>query len=278
MQATYPLQQIDLDDTSLAYVDAGQGLPVILVHGSVSDYRTWIPQIETFSRRYRVIAYSRRYHYPNSSSTEPNYSTALHARDLAMLIDRLQLGAVHLVGASYGAYVALYLAANQPEFVRSLVLGEPPIFPWLAHIPGARDLYYEFGADTWQPAEQAFKAGLIEAGTRGFVDGIFNKGTFDSIPLTARQAILDNSAALAQEATSPNYFSPFSCEDVQKITMPTLLLTGEHSKRMFHLITEEIARCLFSSEQSVIPAASHIINASNPALYNEVVLKFLSRN
>jgi non-heme chloroperoxidase len=277
MQTQYPLKQVNIGDTSLAYIEAGQGLPLVFVHGSISDYRTWLPQLDAFSRRYHVIAYSRRYHYPNPTSGEVSYSTAHHAQDLAALIEALDLGSVHLVGASYGAYISMYLAAQRPELVRSLVAGEPPIFPWLAHIPGAKDLYYGFGANVWQPTQQAMQQGNIEQGVTCFVDGILGKGTFGAIPPMARQAMLDNAPALLLEATSQDYFSPLGCHDVQKINAPTLLLAGEYSEKMFHTITDEVAQCLVSSERIVVAGATHVINASNAQLYNKKVLAFLAK-
>jgi pimeloyl-ACP methyl ester carboxylesterase len=45
-------------------VEEGHGQPVLFVHGSVSDHRTWQPQVGAFAARFRAVAYSRRYHWP----------------------------------------------------------------------------------------------------------------------------------------------------------------------------------------------------------------------
>src|SRR5581483_9402800 len=102
------------------YVERGQGTPVVFVHGSLGDYRTWGRQMEPFSQRYRVIAYSRRYHYPNRWSGDGrDYSPSLHAGDLTAILAKLTgREPAHLVGASYGAAIALTMALNQPEAVR----------------------------------------------------------------------------------------------------------------------------------------------------------------
>src|SRR5438477_7990283 len=57
-----------VNGTELAYIERGQGPPVILVHDTLGDYRSWAPQLMALSRNYHVIAYSRRYHYPNHSN------------------------------------------------------------------------------------------------------------------------------------------------------------------------------------------------------------------
>jgi pimeloyl-ACP methyl ester carboxylesterase len=57
--------KISLNGVSFTYLEEGSGPPVVLVHGSVSDYREWHMQMAPLARHYRVIAYSRRYHWPN---------------------------------------------------------------------------------------------------------------------------------------------------------------------------------------------------------------------
>ena len=123
---------IKTNGTNLEYIDEGQGDPVVFVHGSLGDFRSWNLQTGPSSKLHRVIAYSRRYHYPNAEPGERlDYSVDLHARDLESLIRDLGLQRPHIVGTSYGAYIALVLAAGRPEMVRSLTLGEPPLLPWL---------------------------------------------------------------------------------------------------------------------------------------------------
>jgi len=90
-------------DVELHYLELGQGPPVILLHGGQADYRAWPSLIEALAPRYRVISYSRRYHWPNANPlTVTNHSALVDADDLAGLIAALRLGAVHLVGTSSG--------------------------------------------------------------------------------------------------------------------------------------------------------------------------------
>jgi pimeloyl-ACP methyl ester carboxylesterase len=120
---------IETNGTKLEYIEKGQGTPVVFVHGSLNDLRSWNLQMEPFSKLYRAIAYSRRYHYPNAGPGDSSdYSVNLHADDLASFIRGLRLQRTHIVGSSYGAYVALVLATKNPELVRSLTTGELPIY------------------------------------------------------------------------------------------------------------------------------------------------------
>ncbi len=107
---------VRVNGAELHYIDQGKGVAVLFVHGGLDDYRVWQPQMAAFSQRYRVVAYSRRYNYPNPRVTpRTDYSARVDADDLAALIRKLKLGPAHIVGVSYGAYVALFLAERHPE-------------------------------------------------------------------------------------------------------------------------------------------------------------------
>ena len=98
------LREVRVNGAELHYVDQRSGVPVVFVHGGLEDYRAWQGQVEAFSERYRAIAYSRRYNYPNRRVVrESRYSPIVDADDLAALIKKLGLVPVHVVGHSYGA-------------------------------------------------------------------------------------------------------------------------------------------------------------------------------
>ena len=70
----YPVNHAAVSGTELAYVEAGAGVPVILVHGAFSDYRYWAPQLAARPDGVRIVAYSRRdFHpvYPPARAAEP---------------------------------------------------------------------------------------------------------------------------------------------------------------------------------------------------------------
>lgn len=129
---------VEIDNgITLHYVEAGSGPPVIFVHGSLSDAGYWSGQMDAFAAaHYHVIAYSRRYNWPNKNAPIDGYSAIVDAQDLAALIETLHLGKAYVVGLSYGAYTALFLSARRPDLVRAAVLSEPPAMTLLQHIAG----------------------------------------------------------------------------------------------------------------------------------------------
>jgi non-heme chloroperoxidase len=119
--------------------------------------------MEPFSKLYKAVAYSRRYHYPNAGPGDSlDYSVDLHAKDLASLVRGLRLQRPHIVGSSFGAYIALVLTAEHPELVRSLTLGEPPLLPWLEDIQEGAPIVAAFTTNAWDPSKRAFQRGGYE--------------------------------------------------------------------------------------------------------------------
>ena len=273
------IKKVVANGTEFNYIEHGQGSPVILVHGSLNDYRAWGPQMETFSRRYNVIAYSRRYHYPNPWVGDgKDYSASLHSNDLAALIDALGLGPVGIISHSYGAYASLLLSAGHSELVRALVIGEPPLIPWLEDIPDGSSLGLDFINNVWKPSDQAFQSGDLELGVRIFIDGVSGKGTFSRLPPPVRDMIMDNAPAMAAQTSAQDQFPSFTCQDAGRIKAPALVLTGQMSPKWLQQISYELKRCISQSALSVIPDASHNMQSGNPKAFNETVLSFLEKN
>jgi pimeloyl-ACP methyl ester carboxylesterase len=246
-------------------VEQGSGVPVIFVHGGLEDFRAWTGQVDTFAHQYRALAYSRRYNYPNSGVAFGNsYSAVIDAEDLAALIRRLDLAPAHIVGASYGAYVALLVAAKHPELVRSLILAEPPVLRWLPKIDGGQPLFTEFMRVVWGPATRGFREGNtagVTAAVNGFGElgysGTDQKMTFADLPPEYRSVLLENGAEWKALTMSRDAFPPLSFADVKRIQVPTLLLSGERSLKLAHLIDGNLVRLLPHAQRLILAGATH---------------------
>ncbi|UPT86899.1 alpha/beta hydrolase [Bradyrhizobium barranii subsp. apii] len=271
-------KKVGVDGLTLHYIELGQGTPVVLVHGTLEDYRTWDGQLEAFSKGYRLISYSRRYHYPNEWPKDAtDFSVTLHARDLAAFIKALNLPPVHLVGHSYGAFIAFLVARDHPEVIRSLTLGEPPIMPLLKTTPEG-DALLSAAITRSIATSEAFKHGNDEEGVRRFVNGVLGDGSYEKLPPPVLKRVMDNVRELKGEAASRDLFPPTTCEDVQKVKAPTLLVDGELSPKVFHVVDDMLEHCLPSVERATIPAASHQMEVENPQAFNDKVLAFIAKH
>ena len=141
------VKRVSANGIELAYVEVGQGEPVIFIHGGLQDYLMWLEHLPKFAGRYRAIAYSRRNNYPNDVSPDgmPDGAADAHGEDLAAFVRALGLSKVRVVAHSSGAHAALFFAALHPEMVVSLALNEPPATGILVGVPGAADMLKEWG-------------------------------------------------------------------------------------------------------------------------------------
>ena len=121
-------RQVRVNDIDLRYVEQGQGVPVVFVHGSMSDQRMWDVYRPQVAARYRYVALSQRYFGAQPwSDSGGRFSQPTHAADLAAFISSLGAGPAHVVAWSYGGSVATLAASQHPELFRSLTLHEPTI-------------------------------------------------------------------------------------------------------------------------------------------------------
>jgi len=80
------------------------------------------------------------------------------------------------------------------------------------------------------------------------------------------------------ETLAPDYMPMITHKEVQSLKCPVLLLKGEKSPRMFHLLIDELHRLMPKSELTVVPASSHSMQIANPQFYNSRVLEFLLKS
>ncbi len=273
-----PLKYINLKDTDLAYLEQGRGTPVILVHGGLGDYRSWNAQITAFSKSYKVVAYSRRYHFPNNwVGDASDYSLMLHAKDLAAFIKELKLKKpVHLIGHSYGGAVAAIVASQHPEMIKSLVLIEPRLLQLLPKT-SETDSYNAERKKTTQKIFELLKDGDDKQAVKTFLSFTRGSDGIEKISADVFEIMEDNVRTLKPMLSAVEPSNIFTCEAAQKIKAPTLLVRGEISPKIYIPVLAQLEKCLRKSEQITISGSSHGVMQENPQAFNKTVLKFLKQ-
>jgi non-heme chloroperoxidase len=278
---------IEINGRQLHYIDKGgeghQLPPVIFIHGGLDDYRCWQFQVNSFSSKYRAISYSRRFAYPNKwiGNVLRDNTIEDNAKDLAELIRKLDVAPAHLVGASYGAFVALYCVSKNPELAKTMVLNEPPIFEFLAksHLKEDVELLQRFTTHVQIPSQDAFKRGDFGKGVQTFMDAIMNmENFFEKIPEEVKEYLMDNAKSLESELESAMSTS-FTTKDVKQITtIPTLQVKGELSPKLFLRIVDILSDNMpNNTEQIVIPNVSHD-DFKSGNFFTSKVMEFFARH
>jgi pimeloyl-ACP methyl ester carboxylesterase len=112
----------------IAYLDEGEGEPILLVHGFASNknvnwvYPTWVSELRKGGRR--VIALDNRGHGDSEKLYDPaQYSIPIMAGDVVALMDHLGIPHADVMGYSLGARMTAWLGSSRPERLRSAILG-----------------------------------------------------------------------------------------------------------------------------------------------------------
>jgi non-heme chloroperoxidase len=273
------VKRISANGTEFAYVEVGQGEPVVFVHGGLQDYRMWTGHLPKFAGRYRAIAYSRRNNYPNDVSPDgmPDGAADAHGEDLAAFVHALGLSKVRVVAHSSGAHAALFFAASHPEMVVSLALNEPPATGILVGLPDVADMLKAWG-NGLAPAREALKAGDTKAGIPLFVNAVGGPGAYERRSDADKRMNLDNVVSYQADATTKRPRPIFTCEMAKSIKAPTLLSNGERSPKFFHRIIDQLEVCLTARERIVIAGSSHTVPSESPDAYDRAVLTFLAKH
>lgn len=277
--AASPLETVRVNGATLHYIARGSGPLLVLVHGSMGELSDWDAEASALSSKNRVIGYSRRFHEPNVPPRlgQP-YSMRQHSEDLAALI-RANRGPANVVAHSYGAYTSLYMAVHHPDLVRTLVLAEPPILPWLSQSPDGKAALQRFQNAALIPARNAFLRGDMADGMRQFINGVSGHPVFDQLPAEARAGIMRAAPEMRAELrTDANIYMPaISCSQVHRFNHPVLIVIGENSPAFFHIIAKRLGTCLPHAEAVSIQGVSHGGIVSSAA-FAGVVQDFLSRH
>jgi esterase len=271
-------KSINVNGYDMAYVERGSGEPLVLVHGSLSDFRFFAAAMEPLSSKYRVISVSLRHYYPEPwNGKGGDFSLKQHSSDVAAFLRTLNAGPVHLVGHSRGGSLVLYVATAHPELVRSLTVAEGgtsmPAFDESMSAPSAAGAKGKQRiANTLAMLEQ----GKTDEGLNYFIDDVGGPGSWRAASESVRQMFRDNAWSL--KGADLDTFEPYSCADAGRIRAPILLLRGEKTPQTFTKMLEVMAGCMKNADRAIVAGASHGSPRLNPKGFAEAVIVFTSNH
>lgn len=233
----------------------GSGSTVMLIHSSGIGPAMWRAYQEPLGDGHRVVTPALLGYSP--SDLVPRGSTGLTARDLEGLGALLaaEPGPVHLVGHSYGGFLAARLALAQPEKVATLALLEPVMFGALrlADDPVAEEDLSVFQANRW--FEDVATAGS-ERWMELFVDYWNQAGAWQGLPPSQKAVFLAAGWKVFEEVRAVLH-DPWPFADY-RFAMPTLLLRGGRSTKAARQVVAHLAAMNPSARTVELPLAGHM--------------------
>ena len=285
------MQSVNTGRVILSYAEQGSGEPVLFVHGIPTDYRIWSSQLADLASGFRSISISRRHAFPNKNPVSVVESTVQNnSEDLVALIQQLKLAKVHLVGHSYGGFIALYTAWKHPELFRSLVLIEPAVpsilvkneknpiqaLIFLLTNPSAATSARRLQKGELKLALKAYDSGDLNGAVRHFVDGIKETaGAFEKMPAEIQGLMLDNGKTVGELETE---FPIFTRSDARRVGIRTLLVKGEKSPKWLQGIVDNLSKSMPNNTAVKISGSGHLPHIENPSEFNARLREFLKKS
>ncbi|MBL8351940.1 MAG: alpha/beta hydrolase [Burkholderiaceae bacterium] len=260
----------------LHQVTAGEGPPLVFVHGAMGDWRSWAPQWEAFVPRFRCTSYSRRYSHPNRNTMpSPDHSALIEAEDLLGLLDALGIERAVIVASSYGAFTALALAVARPSRVAALVAVEPAMLCYADFSEAGRAERARFRQAVIEPANAAFRRGDDALGAALMTGGINGAGSaVNHGPAYERR--LQNVRAMRMLAVSSDEFPLLPPAQLAALPMPLLLVSGADTPAIHAHTFANVAAAMPQARVERVAGAGHGVAREQPAIFNALALGFLA--
>jgi pimeloyl-ACP methyl ester carboxylesterase len=269
------MQTLRVNGTDMAYLEVGKGPPLVCVHGTLGDFRTWYAVLGPLSQEHRVVSVSLRRFYPELwDGVGDDYKMAQHVTDVIGFIEQIEPRPVDLMGHSRGGHIAFRVAQQRPDLLRKIVLAEPG---------GDLDATLDPEATLGAPSAFALRIltsvnkvreGDIEGALQNFVDAIDGEGTWRRLPAAAKQQLRDNIFTLLGQAHEAR--KPYSKADAEAIRTPTLLIGGADTTGSLAKNWRVLAEHIAGAKTAIIPGARHWMFEQDPQDYCAAVLEFLA--
>lgn len=249
------MPHLDRDGVSIYYESTGDGPPVLLSHGYSATSAMWKSQAEALAPKYQVITWDMRGHGQTDSPADASlYSEAATVDDMAAILHACGAEKAVIAGLSLGGYMSLAFHARYPEMTRALMLFDTG--------PGYRN----------PKAREGWNA---TAETRAKT---FEEKGLDALGRSAEVRVSQHRSAQGLANAARGMLAQFDSriiESFETITVPTLVLVGDHDEP-FLAATDYMVAKIPGAQKAVIADAGHASNIDQPAAFNEVVGAFLA--
>lgn len=227
------------------YATYGEGAPVLLIHGGLGHADIWANQVVDLMQDHQVIVADSRGHGRSTRNDQP-FGYDLMAEDYIALLDHLGIEKTALVGWSDGGIIGLDIAMKHPERLSKL----------FAH------------------AANSTVDGLTPTVGTDPVFGLYVEkmgGEYARLSPTPEQydAFLEQIGQMW--ASEPAW----TTEELEKITVPTAIVLGDHDEAITLEHTEYLAETIPDAELVILPEVSHFAMLQDPAGYTEAVRNFI---
>ena len=257
------MEVVRANGLEIAYERAGQGPPLVFVHGAAADHRLWGPQLRALADAFTVVAWDEP-GTGRSSDVPADFRLADYADCLAAVIEALALGPAHVAGLSWGGTVVLELYRRHPGSVATLIL-VGTYAGWRGSLPEAEVRSRVAGLHQ-----------MLAAPAQDFdptLPGLFaGDPPAEFVPLLAEMA-----AGVRPQSLRTQLLLMADADErdlLHRIAVPTLLIWGELDARSPLSVARQFEQQIPQTDVVVIAGAGHVCNLERPEDFNDAVRSF----
>jgi pimeloyl-ACP methyl ester carboxylesterase len=262
------MPRIKVGAIQLYYEIYGEGVPLVLIPGFRTGLWLWFKQIETFAQKFRTIIFDPRRLGRSDKPDEP-LTVKTMADDVAGMLATLGIERAHVLGASFGGFVAQEFAIGYPQMTRSLIL-------CCTSFGGARHLLPPLST---LRAMAAIEGLNTEERTRQNLLMAFSPKFIREQPLEIERVIelrLSNPVADAAHFAQLQAAATFDAEArVSEIKAPTLVMTGDEDTVVPPGNSRNLAAQIRGARLNIIEGGSHMFFIEQPEEFNRAVIEFV---
>jgi pimeloyl-ACP methyl ester carboxylesterase len=260
-------------------LEAGQGEPVLLLHGWPQHNRMWLPLMERLAPRYRLLAPDLR-GFGSTEAPDHGYDGETFARDQIALLDALGIERTRVIGHDWGGWTAMLLGIDHPERVERMIVIDAP-HPWpRQRLSNLTEVWRSWYAGAL--AAPALGPWLLQR--TGFVKGILRRA---APPGTFTPAELDSYAdsyRAPERARAINALYRYYHRTVvdglrgrwrdRRLTAPALLIFGAGDLYVTAKLVDGYQPFADEMRAEIVPAAGHFLVDERPELIAERAIEF----
>ncbi|MFO0547078.1 MAG: alpha/beta fold hydrolase [Polyangiaceae bacterium] len=264
---------LEVNGTTLHYEDTGPGSTgetIAFSHGLLWSTELFREQLRALAPRYRCIAWDHRGQGKSASDSRHTIGIELLWQDAVALLGALSAGPVHLAGLSMGGFVAMRLAARNPELVKKLILLETSAGPEpVANVSRYRLLNSIFRV--LGPRPIARQLGPIMLGKTVLEDAARKDDVARFIRIMSARGDVWRAVNGVIDRAGITH------TELAKITAPTLVIVGSEDVATPPDKAQEIVRAIPGASLAIVPRAGHSSPVEEPEAVTAAIRDFLER-
>jgi pimeloyl-ACP methyl ester carboxylesterase len=265
------MPKIQMGLIELYYEERGGGEPLILIPGFSNGLWIWFKQIDALSQKFRTIAFDPRGIARSVAPDEP-ITIRLIADDVAAILKALSIERAHILGASFGGFVAQEFALAYPELTRSLILCCTS-FGGANHIPPPLSTLQAIASTKGMNTEERVRENLLLAFSPVYLDS--RRDEVEKVIEMRAQNPVPEHAYLHQLQAAIGFNAEAR---VSEIRAPTLVITGDEDVIVPFENSRHLAATIPDAELVIIRGGSHTFFIERADEFNRAVVRFIESN